>query len=90
MLKSEIHSILSSIRNNDRLRQRFTSASRFLAEPIYKTASDPNAIDEQVFKDLYDCLETVEDIQELDARIYLTPFLNVIQSPDTNSAMTGM
>ena len=81
IVKGEIHNVLSLMRLN----RRYSSGARFIRE-IPATAESPLV---RGLKDLHDSLATFTDLQEIDTLLWLRPFFDVIESPETSGPITG-
>lgn len=75
IIKGEIHRVLSTMRGT----HAFASPARFTHEVPAATESPLL----RAFKRLYDRLQAYDDLDAVDAVMYLQPFLDVIEAPAT-------
>jgi len=82
IVKGEIHNVLSLMRLN----RRYSSGARFHRE-IAATAESPLL---RGLKALHDSFAGYSDLQDMDTLVWLRPFLDVIESPETSGPITGV
>lgn len=82
-VKGEIHNVLAVLRLHTRL----------ASEPVYfdlllPSSSAPEHLLFRGFRDLYDSLSFYNSLDEVDASLYLSPFLKVIESEQVSAETT--